>query len=240
VLLSRLCFASTPQEEIKHLWLERFEGSETSLESMGWEGGTKKDDKLIDHFLFEENGNTFLRSQSIKNMEAENLRKPADWDVEKLPWVRWRWRVQKFPKGAKILDSKLSDAGAQVYFLWRNFPKHYVIKYFWASEDPVGTELQQSNFVVGTLWGIVLRSGGITKEWKVETRNLLEDFETAFEIKPPGKARGFAVLADADETKTEASADFDDFEAMASPENSPVPIPPYAPMEVTSKPSSSQ
>ncbi len=173
------------------------------------------DDGHRDHFLVTENGNTFLRSQYIVGTEAKYLRKVIAWDAEVFPWLRWRWRVQKFPPRAKILDSSLSDAPAQVYVLWRHFPIYYVIKYFWSTSEAVGLQLHQSSLFFGQLFGEILRCGGPTGEWHTETRNILEDFRREFHTSPPGDVRGIAVLSDGDETKSESEADYDDFEILS-------------------------
>ncbi len=155
----------------------------------------------------------YLKSKYTVGTEANYLFKEIAWDTQKYPWLQWRWRVEKFPKGAKILDSNLSDAGAQVYMPGQvaaaRPPKH-----FWATQDPIGTKLVQGNAIFGRLYGEVIRSGGPTGVWHTEVRNVYEDFKKAFGDPPPAKAQGIAVLSDGDQTNTEAEADFDDFEAL--------------------------
>ena len=195
------------------IWLERFSGEGgADLKARGWHGGSDLDGK--DHFLVSEASERFARSHYIKGKEAKYIYRERSWELTEYPFLRWRWRVRQFPQGAHVNDPRVSDAAAQVYILCRIGRRSYAIKYFWAPTDPVGTVLRQSNWIFGKLFGEVIRSGGPAGEWHVETRNVLGDFKTAFERDPPEPVRGFGILSDGDETNTDASADFDDFEAI--------------------------
>jgi len=193
--------------------LENFEGGKP-LEALGWSAPQQVQGKA-DHLLVTEAKNTFLRSRSLAGQEAKYLFKDFSWDTQATPWLQWRWRVNRFPKGARVAESKVSDAGAQIYVLWRIGRRNYVIKYFW-SEDRVGTELNQGNILFGKLYGLVIRSGGPLNQWQTEIRNVGADFQKAFGLAVPKTTRGLAVLSDADETKSEAEADFDDFQSFES------------------------
>lgn len=192
--------------------LENFPAGKT-LKDLGWEGGNLEDGK-IDHRLVTEDNHRFLRSSYIPGTEAKYLYREVDWDSEKYPFLRWKWRVRKFPKGAKILNPKISDAGAQIYVLWRYFPRYFVLKYFWAADEPADSTFKDGNALMGYLFGTILRSGPPMNEWQTETRNVAEDFQKAFKQKPPGKVRAIAVLSDGDETNTPSEADYTDFEAL--------------------------
>lgn len=195
-------------------WLERFDVKVgDSPLKQGWEGGNLGDGKLDFQFVWQQ-GNVFLKSRWLPGTEANALKKNLSWDAKEFPKLRWKWRVQKFPTGAKITEGKKSDAAAQVYLLWKGFPTYYVIKYFWATDDKVGTLLEQGTPFIGKLRGLVIRSGGKVDEWHTETRNVLEDFAKYFGGDPPGKVKGLAILSDADETKTQSEADYDDFEIL--------------------------
>lgn len=202
---------------VQRKWLERFDVKvgDNPLKN-GWEGGNLEDGKLDFQYIWQL-GNTFLRSRWIPGTEANALKKSFDWDIGEFPYLKWKWRVQKFPTGAKILEGKKSDAAAQVYLLWKGFPTYYVIKYFWATDDTVGTLLEQGTPLIGKLRGLVVRSGGKPGEWHTETRNVAEDFRKYFGGDPPGKVRGIAILSDADETKTQSEADYDDLAVSKKP-----------------------
>lgn len=188
-----------------------------SLQVLGWKGGNIEDGK-VDFILGKDKDKPFIKSKYIVGTEAKYLyREIEGWDAEKLPYLKWDWRVQKFPQGAKILDPKVSDAGAQIYVLWRFFPRYFVLKYFWAGTEANGLSFKDGNAFLGYLFGRILRSGPPMNEWKSETRNVYADFEEAFKQKPPGNVRGIAVLSDGDETKSASEADFANFRASKKP-----------------------
>lgn len=195
--------------------LENFTSAK-SLKELGWKGGNLEDGKA-DHLLVAEGKLNFVRSKYIVGTEAKYLYREVDWDSAIYPYLRWQWRVRQFPKGAKILDPKVSDAGAQIYVLWRFFPRYFVLKYFWAADEPAGKTFKDGNAFIGFLFGNILRSGGKLNDWQTETRNVAEDFEKGFGQKPPGKVRAIAVLADGDETKSPSEADFANFEILKKP-----------------------
>jgi len=197
------------------LTLEKFEGvnNEADLVAHGWKGGQEKDGKF-DHSIQKENGTTFLRESYIVGSEALYRYKEVEWDVNVYPYVTWRWRARQFPARAKVLDSKVSDAAAQVYMLWKKGRRSFVIKYFWSAGDQPGDVMKQSSFIFGSLYGLVLRNNTTPIEWVRETRNVREDYRLAFGDYPTTNARGIGVLSDGDETKSASEADFADFEAM--------------------------
>jgi hypothetical protein len=198
-------------------WLERFEVKVgDSPLKYGWEGGNLEEKRLDFQYMWQD-GNVFLRSRWLPGTEANALKKSFSWDTGEFPYLRWRWRVQKFPTGAKVLEGRKSDAAAQVYLLWKGFPTYYVLKYFWATDDKPGTLLEQGTPFIGKLRATVVRSGGKPNEWQTETRNVAEDFRKYFGGDPPGKVRGLAILSDADETKSQSEADYDDFELLKAP-----------------------
>ncbi|MEM9159848.1 MAG: DUF3047 domain-containing protein, partial [Verrucomicrobiota bacterium] len=46
-------------------------------------------------------------------------------------------------------------------------------------------------------------------QWKTHRRNILEDFKSAFD-EVPGKITGIAIMTDTDDTKSEATAYYQD------------------------------
>ena len=51
--------------------------------------------------------------------------------------------------------------------------------------------------------------------WVSEQRNVAEDFRSAFGSRPPD-VEGIAIMTDSDNTKSSATADYDDFRASAA------------------------
>lgn len=218
--------ASPPEPEPKaapkapsppSVWLERFdEPVGTDLAKLGWEGGQEKDGKR-DHFLVKDGARTVMRSSYLAGTEAKYISKEIDVDTAEYPFLRWRWRVRKLPTGGRVLDRKVSDAGAQVYLVWTVGRRKHIVKYYWAANDKVGDELHQSSLIFGKLFGLVLEAGPPLDQWKVETRNVYEDYFRGFGVHPVEHLRALAILSDADETKSESEADYADFQILKKP-----------------------
>ena len=80
------------------------------------------------------------------------------------------------------------------------------VKYIWSRVVPVGTTLGSSR-----ARAIVLRTGAPPDdEWVTETVNVRRDYERLYG-EAPGKARGVAVLTDADQTRSRAVGDYGPF-----------------------------
>lgn len=198
----------------EQLWLERFEAPSAASYPEGWEHGNEKDGKS-DYFLVREGGNSFLRGSFLSGTEGKVIYRKMSWDSDKFHFLRWRWRVNRFPKGAKILESDKSDAAAQVYVTWRISNRNYALKYFWSESDPVGTGFHHGKWnLFGRYWGEVIRMGGATGLWQTEKRNIHEDFLRVFGKDHPQMTAGIGVLTDGDQTGTNPEADYDDFEAL--------------------------
>ncbi len=209
--------SATAKESISLSNFQTPTGSQTkTLRQLGWKGGNL-DRGQKDFSLVTEKGETFVRSTYILGTEANYLYREVSWDQDKYPFLHWKWRARKFPPKGDIFDSKRLDAPAQVYVLWRFFPRYYVIKYFWGSHEKLGQGFKQGNSLTGALYGEIVRSGGPWNLWHCESRNIKEDFIKAFGQNPPGEARGIGILSDGDDSQGESEADFADFFASKSP-----------------------
>jgi hypothetical protein len=203
--------ATTPSAPPKSMVLERFDGP------WAWTAPTKRDGKQ-DYAIVAEAGNSFLRGDYIPGTKGHVIYREIKWNSKEMPWLRWRWRVNRFPEGAKISDDGKSDSSAQVYVSWKLGGRSYALKYFWSLTDPVGTSFHRGKWnPLGRYFGQIIRMGGATGEWNTETRNVVEEFRRAFGKDPPDEAVGIGVLTDGDATKTQPQADYDDFEAFSTP-----------------------
>ena len=85
-------------------------------------------------------------------------------------------------------------------------PLTKAVKYIWSRMVPVGTALSTSRALA-----IVLRVGQPADEnWVTESVNVRQDYERLYK-EAPGRARGVAVLTDADQTRSRAVGDYGDF-----------------------------
>jgi hypothetical protein len=196
--------------EATNLVLESFEGP------FDWTGGNKINAKIADYFVVSDGKkNHVLHSKFIAETDGAMIYRKVEWDTEKFPVLTWRWRVLKFPTGAKVQDEEKSDAAAQIYVAWRNRGRIYGLKYFWTESDPNGTTFISGKYnPVGTYQGIFIRMGGKLGEWQTEKRNVRDDYKKAFGNDAPQMINGIGILTDGDQTKTLPEAEFDDFIAV--------------------------
>jgi hypothetical protein len=128
------------------------------------------------------------------------------WDSAKEPVLSWRWRPRVFPTGADERDPKRNDSALAVYAVFGTAPLTQAVKYIWSRVVPVGTTLSTSRTPA-----IVLRMGSSPDQgWVTESVNVLRDYERLHGA-APGRARGIAVLTDADETRSRAVGDYGEF-----------------------------
>ena len=128
------------------------------------------------------------------------------WDATKEPILSWRWRPRVFPTGADERDSKRYDSPLAVYAVFGTSPMTRAVKYIWSRVVPVGTALSTSRALA-----IVLRVGPPPDEdWVTESVNVRQDYEHLYK-EAPGRARGVAVLTDADQTRSRAVGDYGEF-----------------------------
>jgi hypothetical protein len=100
-----------------------------------------------------------------------------------------------------------SAAGVYVIFDSRIVPR--IIKYVWSATLPVWSRVPIPFYSRGKT--IVLQSGtSALGQWQQETVNFYQDYKDCF-AREPGEVLGIGLLANADLTKSEAAADYDDF-----------------------------
>ncbi len=150
------------------------------------------------------------RAHRIILRNGENM----DWDIRANPVLKWDWRAQELPLGAREDRSKLNDSGAAVYVLfdkdWLGRPRG--IKYSYSSTLPAG-----STASYGTLRVLVVSSGpedGIGN-WITHERDVAADYEALFGKRPRGQPSAIFLWSDSDSVNGSAVADFDNLEVTA-------------------------
>lgn len=158
----------------------------------------------------QEKGNNYLAAESYK--DAVTIGRPVHYDLNRYPYLSWRWRVIKLPRAGNEGVRATSDSAAGIYLL---FKKHRSIKYVWSAT------LESETIVSSPFWAaakiIVVRSGRCRLgEWLSERRNVVEDYKRAFNTKNvPDTPKALAFLTDSDSTDSSAVAHYDDIVAMS-------------------------
>src|SRR3990170_4908447 len=109
-------------------------------------------------------------------------------DIKEFPYINWRWKVTKIPKGADVRKRSADDQAAQVYVVFPRWP-----------ESVHSTKSKNTKYVV-------MRSGPAELgEWFQEKRNVYEDYKTLFKEEPP-KAGSVSIMIDSDDTDSAAES----------------------------------
>ncbi len=126
-------------------------------------------------------------------------------------WLSWRWRVERFVDGEDLATKPGSDASARVYvyFDTPGLPwQKRNLDYVWSQTLPVGTVLDSAYSDASKI--IVAESGtAAVGQWRTASRNIEDDYRRCFGGNPP-KVVAIGLMVDADSTRTEALAYFDD------------------------------
>lgn len=132
--------------------------------------------------------------------------------------VRWRWRVQSFPKGGDECNPDVGDAAAGVFVSFKAGLKVMVIKYVWNATGKPGKTCELANNPFFAKRIIVLRVAGATDTWHTEEVDPRADFVRYFggKLEDVPDFIGLAVLTDGDATKSQVEADYGDFALLGS------------------------
>jgi hypothetical protein len=163
-----------------------------------------------------EDGNQFVRLYTKNEYIRFSQRngKEFDWDLEKHPRLKWRWRALTLPEGAS--EKGKNDTGGAVYVTfgtdWLGRPKS--IKYTYSSSLPVGTVVS-----FGSLKVMVVESAQEpnTGTWKTETRHVINDYKQVFGDDPPARPVSVTLSGDSNTTNDESKVDIDDITLLPSP-----------------------
>lgn len=145
------------------------------------------------------------------HMKSENtssaVYKEIDFDLKEFPFINWRWRVTKLPKGADVRKRASDDQAAQVYVIFPRFPESLnsrLLGYIWDTSAPAGLSLQ-SRKNRNTRYVVVKSGQNGLGEWFQEKRNVYEDYRMLFKEEPP-KAGSVSIMIDSDDTASSAES----------------------------------
>jgi hypothetical protein len=156
-----------------------------------------------------ENGVYVLKAESSKS--ASILYQEKRIDLEKTPFINWRWRIENTLGKINEQTKEGDDYPARVYVMIE--PELFEIRpraldYVWSSNTPAGTHWKSA--YSSTVIMLALRSGNqVAGQWVSEKRNLKADLKTYFK-KDIRYIEGIAVMTDTDNTKLSAVAYYGD------------------------------
>ena len=192
-------------------------------ELAGW---VSADKKFLELYRVSKEEDNYFLSAKVKG-KGIIIAKEFSYDLKEFPLLSWRWRVRKLPEGGDERYKCSGDSGAGIYVIFpslfkpQRFKKRWginipvpdalkpeCIKYVWSASLPKGT-VTDSPYASKTK--IVVLENGTTplNQWVAEEVNVYEDYRRLFN-KEPEEVKALGILTDADDTSSEASADYDD------------------------------
>lgn len=190
------------------------------------EGWASADDSF--HQLYTigmEGENYFLQARAKGN--GSIIAKEMNYDLKQFPVIAWRWRAHKLPHGGDERHKKSGDSAAGIYIIFPSAFKPEALKNRWGISIPVPDAMKPE--CIKYVWSATLPPGTVTdspysrktkvvvlqngsssvNRWMTEEVNAYEDYKRLFK-KEPGMVRAVGILTDADDTASEAMADYDD------------------------------
>jgi len=145
----------------------------------GWQVKKFKDESL--YHLTEVSGMQVLRAHS--HASASGLFKKVRIDLEKYPFLNWRWRIENRLTGLDEQKKTGDDYGARIYVVVSGGLKFWntrTLNYVWADTSPAG-HVWPNAFAGKNAMMLALRSRrDAVATWYTEKRNIYQDFKQVF------------------------------------------------------------
>lgn len=156
----------------------------------------------------EEENNQFLRAVDDQDISVQAMR-DFHWDVERYPWITWKWRARTLPEGGDERQPASNDSACGVYIIFGKYTGK-VLKYVWSNQAPVGTVVKKKP---GQMDIIVLQSGVPRQagQWETVRINVPEAYQKAFGEPLDKNPSGIGLLTDGNALHVGSACDYDDF-----------------------------
>jgi Protein of unknown function (DUF3047) len=156
----------------------------------------------------QEDGRPVLHAVAVKTASA--LYKKVSANAAEMPTIKWSWKVKQALPAELPYRKETDDFAGRVMvifpgtFLWQ----YRAIAYVWSDKLPVGT-VRPSAFTKNIAVIVVESGNQHAGVWRNERRNYSEDYQNFFHA-VPSTILGVAVMTDADNTVSEATAWYGD------------------------------
>ena len=170
---------------------------------------------------------TYLKAHSESSASLLIYTEP--FDVYEYPHVRWRWKIDgiiekgnaktrqgdDYPIRIYIaFEYDPADAGiflraqyAAVKALYGEYPPHSSLNYIWANRQH-DEDILSSTYTDRSKMILLEKGDELAGTWVTEDINIIEDYEKAFNGKPPRRAT-IGIMADSDNTSEQATSYID-------------------------------
>jgi hypothetical protein len=156
-----------------------------------------------------EGENRLVRADSRASASA--LGKIVSFDPRRFAHLEWRWKIEDIIEAGSDLEAETKDHPAGVYVIFSRGLVPWrveVIQYIWANalaQGAVASHPTEENIRIVAVEGGRARA----RRWIRERRNLADDYRELFGDEPP-KVIAIAIMTDTDQTKSQATAYYDD------------------------------
>lgn len=161
-------------------------------------------------------GDTYLHMEADK-ASSSLIAHVGNLDLEKAPFLTWRWKVETLPAGADGRHKEKDDQAIGIYVGTGSPLNSKSVSYRWDTDTPKGAEgnCAYGEGAIKVKW-FTLRNAEDAKgnQWFIEKRNIMEDFKSAWGFYP--KKIYISVSCNSQYTGTKAVADLDWIEFVAS------------------------
>jgi len=177
----------------------------------GWELETKSGTPVV---RLEPQDNAFCLRLTSDSESSFGIKKEIRVDIREYPFMNWRWKVNRLPKGGDVRSPDTDDQALQIYVAfpatgWPEALNTPVVGYIWDSEAPKGWMGSSSHTGAGMLRYVVVRNKtDRLGQWSSEKRNILQDYQKLFrDVKsgqPQGPTRGLQLYINSQHTRSGA------------------------------------
>ncbi|MCP5468046.1 MAG: DUF3047 domain-containing protein [Deltaproteobacteria bacterium] len=159
----------------------------------------------------EESGLKFIRAEDKSGLSVV-IFKDFDWNIEKYPYLKFKWRAQNIPEGSREDKRETNDSACGVYV---GFGRFSALKYVWSASLPVGYVWNKKP---GQMLIITKKSGSQDLgEWNEVSINVPKDFQKYYGKKIDRLPSGIAILTDGNAVQSPSACDYRDFRISTQP-----------------------
>ncbi len=138
-------------------------------------------------------------------------------DLERTPILRWCWRVTEWPTDADGRTADRDDQAIGLYIGSGGRFRRTSLAYRWETRTPIGSTgvVSYAGGLVRVHW-IALRNRESGSEFRVEERNVAEDWRAVTGEAPP-KTFALSISCNSQYTRSRAVAELDWIEFVSAP-----------------------
>jgi hypothetical protein len=215
-----ICTYAASAEKQERFEVDRFSGGvdEKGIPK-GWaqEKGLGPQSKIA---VGQEKDLSFVHLLSVN--DAFGIKKEFSFDIRKYPYLTWKWKATRLPKGGDIRKRETDDQAGQIYVLFPRFPAIINTRsmgYVWDAATPAGTSGTSTAY--SKMKYVVLQSGpDKLGQWIGESRNVYEDYKKSFQEDPP-QVGGLLLYINTQYTQSSAEIFYGDIFFSAQPPKDP-------------------